>query len=164
MRRDASVVGEHTWAVAQPARVPDSCRVAARAAEQTVHPRSLRHARDAAGRLLDVARVEIEHRMVGSRTYPRDVRRDLRDAVLPPVDVVRVEDRQTHARFYGCVGASGGTPVYCRSNFAICAKAGAATTPPKIAVRGSSTITSTTNRGFPTGTMPTKDATYLPVV
>ena len=36
---------------------------------------------------------------------------------------------------------------YCRSNFAICANAGAATTPPKIAPRGSSTLTSTRRRG-----------------
>src|SRR4029077_6390878 len=61
-------------------------------------------------------------------------------------------------------GASGGTPRYCRSNFAICAKAGAATTPPKIAERGSSTITSTTSRGFATGTKPTNEATYWPGV
>ena len=58
-------------------------------------------------------------------------------------------------------GASGGTSRYCRSNFAICANAGAATMPPQIAALGSSTMTSTTSRGFDAGTMPTNDATYF---
>ena len=64
----------------------------------------------------------------------------------------------------GSRGASGWTSRYCRSNLAICAKAGAATTPPKIDPCGSSTVTSTTRRGFETGTIPTNEATYLPVV
>ena len=53
-------------------------------------------------------------------------------------------------------GASGGTPPfrYCRSNFAICAKAGAATTPPQIAPFGSSTETRITRRGREAGTTP----------
>ena len=55
-------------------------------------------------------------------------------------------------------GASGGTSRYWRSNFAIAAKAGAATTPPKIEPRGSSTLTSTTSRGCEAGTIPTKEA------
>src|SRR3954469_7554299 len=61
-------------------------------------------------------------------------------------------------------GASGGTPRYCRSNFEISANAGAATTPPKIAARGLSTTTSTASRGFATGTKPTNEAVYWPVV
>src|SRR3954469_4979537 len=58
-------------------------------------------------------------------------------------------------------GASGGTPPsrYCISNFAICAKAGAATTPPQIAPRGSSTETRITSRGRDAGTTPTNEAT-----
>ena len=55
-------------------------------------------------------------------------------------------------------GSSGGTPRYCRSNFAIAANAGAATTPPKIEPRGSSTLTRTTRRGCDAGTIPTKEA------
>ena len=55
-------------------------------------------------------------------------------------------------------GASGGTSRYCRSNLAIAANAGAATTPPKIEPRGSSTLTSTTSRGCEAGTIPTNEA------
>jgi site-specific DNA recombinase len=53
----------------------------------------------------------------------------------------------------------GGTSRYWRANLAISAKAGAATTPPQIAPRGSSTVTSMTSLGSFAGTMPTKDAT-----
>src|SRR4029079_16677099 len=58
-------------------------------------------------------------------------------------------------------GASGGTPPsrYWRANFAICANAGAATTPPQIAPRGSSTETRITSRGREAGTTPTNEAT-----
>jgi DNA invertase Pin-like site-specific DNA recombinase len=54
---------------------------------------------------------------------------------------------------------SGGTSRYCNANLAISAKAGAATAPPQIVPLGSSTVTSTTRRGFPAGTYPTKEAT-----
>jgi hypothetical protein len=54
---------------------------------------------------------------------------------------------------------SGGTSRYWRANLAISAKAGAATTPPQIAPRGSSTVTSMTSRGSFAGTRPTKEAT-----
>jgi Recombinase len=43
--------------------------------------------------------------------------------------------------------ASGATSRYCRTNWAISAKTGPATTPPQIAPRGSSTVTRTTARG-----------------
>src|SRR5436190_2944491 len=56
--------------------------------------------------------------------------------------------------------ASGGTSRYCRSNFAISWKTGAATIPPKIAPRGSSTVTRITSRGLLAGTNPTNDAMY----
>ena len=45
-------------------------------------------------------------------------------------------------------GASGGTSRYWSAKRAIAWKAGAATTPPQIARRGSSTVTSTTSLGF----------------
>ena len=57
---------------------------------------------------------------------------------------------------------SGGTSRYWRSNSAIWAKAGAETTPPKIAFVGSSTVTRITSLGALAGTMPTKVAEYLP--
>ena len=59
------------------------------------------------------------------------------------------------------VGASGVMPPsrYCRSKRAIWENAGAATTPPKIAPRGSSTDTRMTRRGREAGTTPMKDAT-----
>ena len=57
------------------------------------------------------------------------------------------------------VSASGATSSSTRLERAISAKAGAATTPPQIARRGSSTETSTTRRGSFAGTTPTKDAT-----
>src|SRR4029077_19845625 len=57
---------------------------------------------------------------------------------------------------------SGGTSRYCKSKPAICANAGAATMPPKIAPCGSSTLTSTRRLGLLAGTMPTNVATYLP--
>jgi hypothetical protein len=53
----------------------------------------------------------------------------------------------------------GGTSWYWRANLAISAKAGAATTPPQIAPRGSSTVTSMTSPGSFAGTKPTKEAT-----
>ena len=56
-------------------------------------------------------------------------------------------------------GTSGGISRYCRSKPAICWNAGAATTPPQIAVAGSSTVTRITSRGFFAGTMPTNEAT-----
>ena len=59
--------------------------------------------------------------------------------------------------------ASGEISRYRRSKLAICWNAGAATTPPKIAPCGSSTVTSTRSRGRDAGTMPTKDATYFPL-
>ena len=46
---------------------------------------------------------------------------------------------------------------------AIWAKAGAATTPPQMAPRGSSTVTRITRRGCFAGTKPTNDATYADV-
>ena len=63
----------------------------------------------------------------------------------------------------GVEGSSGGISRYCRSNPAICWKAGAATTPPQIDAAGSSTVTSMTSRGFVAGTMPTNEATYFVV-
>jgi hypothetical protein len=48
--------------------------------------------------------------------------------------------------------ASGGTSRYCSPNFAISANAGAATTPPQIAPRGSSTVTRITSLGSLAGT------------
>ena len=59
--------------------------------------------------------------------------------------------------------ASGGTWRYCSPNRAICANAGAATTPPQIISFGSSTMSATTSRGLVAGTKPTNEATYLPV-
>jgi len=46
------------------------------------------------------------------------------------------------------------------SKRAICENTGAATTPPQIAPRGSSTETRIASRGREAGTMPMKDATY----
>jgi hypothetical protein len=55
--------------------------------------------------------------------------------------------------------ASGGISRYWRAKRAISWNAGAATTPPQIAPRGSSTVTRTTSFGALAGTTPTKEAT-----
>src|SRR5439155_12858139 len=60
-------------------------------------------------------------------------------------------------------GASGGVERYCSVCCMIALNAGAATTPPQIAPRGSSTVTSTTTRGRVAGAKPTNEATYLDV-
>jgi ATP-dependent Zn protease len=54
---------------------------------------------------------------------------------------------------------AGGTSRYWSANLAISANAGAATTPPQIAPRGSSTATRMTSRGSFAGTKPTNEAT-----
>ena len=94
---------------------------------------------------------------------PPATRRSADDAppALQQDDRGRARDLGWPRRGQGAVsvfGSSGGTPRYCRSNFAIAANAGAATTPPKIEPRGSSTLTRTTRRGCEAGTMPTKEA------
>ena len=69
----------------------------------------------------------------------------------------------TLPRGHGAGAASGATSSSTRLERAISAKAGAATTPPQIAPRGSSIETSTTSRGSFAGTTPTNDATYFDV-
>jgi len=54
----------------------------------------LRQVAQAIGSVLDVAGVDIEHRVLGRRRRSFDERRDSRDRVRAPVDVVRVEDDQ----------------------------------------------------------------------
>src|SRR5262249_35386815 len=87
----------------------------------------------------------------------KDVVVQAREPGTVDVDAPAAVDRAHQWTF-----SSGGTSRYCRSNEAICANAGAATTPPKIAFLGSSTDTRTTSLGSLAGTMPTNVATYLP--
>ena len=98
--------------------------------------------------------LRLEGRVAGRNTLGVDPR-------APPPSAPEREPRSPSSRgywFVSVLGASGGTSRYCRSNFAIDANAGAATTPPKIDPRGSSTLTRTISRGCEAGTMPTNEA------
>ena len=62
--------------------------------EQSMDGDPLRQVAQPVGPVLDVAGVDIEHRVPGRRRCSFDQRRDSRDRVGVPVDVVRVEDDQ----------------------------------------------------------------------
>ena len=97
--RGVGIFGENPHAIAQRPAVANCRRVAAREAEQPVHRHALGQVAQPARRLLDVPRVEVEHRrirMLGADA--RDQRRHARQPLDAPMDVVCVQDDDTAHR------------------------------------------------------------------
>ena len=91
--RCGGVVGEDLRAVAQPHGVPDAGGLAPRSRKDRLHRRALGQVREPVRRLLEVAGVDVQDGMIRLGADAPDERRDARQLLHPPVEVVRVQDR-----------------------------------------------------------------------